>query len=147
VELMTATGELVVMDKEDLDFGYRSLNIPDGAIITRALLAVREDSSEKVRQRIVHHLIEKKNRQPLDLPSLGSVFKNPPGDYAGRMIEAVGLKGKRIGGAMISPKHANFIVNTGQARASQFLALAELAKDKVKEEFGVTLELEIKVLG
>ncbi len=147
VEFVTETGDLVVMDREGLEFGYRSLNIPDGAIITRALLAVNEDDSEKVRERIVQYLIEKKDRQPLDLPSLGSVFKNPPGDYAGRMIEAVGLKGTSIGGAMISPKHANFIVNTGRAKAADFLALVKLAKEKVKEEFGITLELEIKVLG
>jgi UDP-N-acetylmuramate dehydrogenase len=75
------------------------------------------------------------------------VFKNPPGDFAGRLIEAVGLKGVRIGDAQISPKHANFIVNRGQARASDIHALIQLAQDKVSQEFGVQLELEIEVVG
>jgi len=75
------------------------------------------------------------------------VFKNPPGDYAGRLVEAVGLKGVRIGDAQISPKHANFIINLGQARSRDILALIQLAQEKVSQEFGVQLELEIEVLG
>jgi UDP-N-acetylmuramate dehydrogenase len=74
------------------------------------------------------------------------VFKNPAGDYAGRLIESVGLKGKRIGGAMISPKHANFIVNTGEARGDDILALMDLARKRVKEKTGIWLEPEIRVV-
>jgi UDP-N-acetylmuramate dehydrogenase len=85
--------------------------------------------------------------QPLWLPNAGSIFKNPPGDFAGRLIEETGLKGKKIGGAMISPKHANYIVNTGGARAEDVLALMEMAKEKVRGKTGIELEPEIRVVG
>jgi len=86
-------------------------------------------------------------KQPYEQPSAGSVFKNPPNDYAGRLIEAAGLKGVRVGGAMISEKHANFIVNTGGAKAEDILALMELAREKVRRQSGVELEAEIRVVG
>jgi UDP-N-acetylmuramate dehydrogenase len=79
--------------------------------------------------------------------SIGSMFKNPPNDYAGRLIEAAGLKGTQIGNAQISPVHANFFVNLGQATATDFVALIELAREKVKERFNVELELEIQRIG
>ena len=78
---------------------------------------------------------------------MGSIFKNPPGDFAGRLIEQAGLKGRRVGGAEISPVHANFIVNRGGARAVDVLALIELARQTVRERFGVELELEIELVG
>ena len=147
VELMGEDGAIKTIERSQLEFGYRFFKRPSGSVVTKVLLSLDEDSSESIREKIVHYLVEKKQRQPLDLPSAGSVFKNPTGDHAGRLIEAAGLKGKRIGGAMISPKHANFIVNTGQARASDILALIDLARERVKQEFGTTLELEIEVLG
>jgi len=96
---------------------------------------------------------KRRNTQPLTLPNAGSIFKNPPPDaqgnarYTGALIEACGLKGKRIGDAQISEKHANFIVNLGNAKASDVIALIELAKAEVKRKFDITLELEIKLLG
>ena len=92
-------------------------------------------------------LKKRKETQPLEFPSAGSIFKNPPGDFAGRLIEKAGLKGARMGGAMISEKHANFIVNTGNASSKDILALIDLAKKRVREDFGVGLELEIQVVG
>jgi UDP-N-acetylmuramate dehydrogenase len=85
--------------------------------------------------------------QPVDQPSCGSVVVNPPGDYAGRLIEAAGLKGAREGGAMISPLHANFIVNTGDARAGDVLRLIERARAEVRARFGVALETEVRIVG
>jgi UDP-N-acetylmuramate dehydrogenase len=85
--------------------------------------------------------------RPYGIRSLGSVFKNPPDDKAGRLIEAAGLKGRRSGGAQISPKHANFIVNVDHARASDVLSLVCVAHDAVQQQFGVDLEREIIVLG
>jgi UDP-N-acetylmuramate dehydrogenase len=79
--------------------------------------------------------------------SFGSMFKNPPGDYAGRLIEAAGLKGAQVGGAQVSPLHANFFVNTGGATAADVLALVELARQRVREQFGVELELEVELVG
>jgi len=92
-------------------------------------------------------LERRKASQPLDYPSAGSVFKNPPHDYAGRLIESVGLKGKRIGSAMISDRHANVIVNAGGASAQDILTLMETARRMVREQTGVDLEPEIKVVG
>ena len=85
--------------------------------------------------------------QPLDEPNAGSVFRNPEGDYAARLIEACGLKGRAIGAAQISAKHANFIVNPGGARAADIEALIELAEKSVKEKFGVVLEREVRIVG
>jgi UDP-N-acetylmuramate dehydrogenase len=96
---------------------------------------------------VADHLKRRKATQPLEYPSAGSVFRNPPDDYAGRLIEEAGLKGKKIGGAMISPQHANYIVNTGGARAEDVLALMEMAKEKVRAETGIELEPEIRVVG
>ncbi|MBV8194229.1 MAG: hypothetical protein JOY80_01730, partial [Candidatus Dormibacteraeota bacterium] len=90
---------------------------------------------------------QRKASQPYGVRSLGSVFKNPPGDAAGRLIEAAGLKGRRSGGAEISPKHANFILNVQRATAADVLALVRLAHDEVQRRFGVELEREIVILG
>ncbi|HDM10841.1 MAG TPA: UDP-N-acetylmuramate dehydrogenase [Desulfobacteraceae bacterium] len=147
VEMMDRYGSVSWIDKGELDFGYRHFNRPIDSIVLRTLVSLVTDSAEAVRQRIVGYLKEKKRRQPIDLPSAGSVFRNPPGGYAGRMIEAVGLKGRRIGGAMISEKHANFIVNIGGATAGDIISLIELIKEKVKHRFNTDLELEIEVLG
>jgi len=85
--------------------------------------------------------------QPLSQPNAGSVFRNPPGDYAARLIEACGLKGHSIGGAQVSAKHANFIVNGGSARAADIEALIDLAQRSVREKFGVALEREVRIVG
>jgi UDP-N-acetylmuramate dehydrogenase len=90
---------------------------------------------------------QRKASQPYGVRSLGSVFKNPPGDSAGRLLERAGLKGRRAGGAQISPKHANFIVNVDSASAADVLTLVRLAHDEVFRQFGVHLEQEIIVLG
>jgi UDP-N-acetylmuramate dehydrogenase len=116
-------------------------------VIVRARFQLKHESPEIVSNRVADYFTRRKESQPLEYPSAGSVFKNPPNDYAGRLIEQVGLKGKRVGGAMISPKHANYIVNTGGARAKDILALMELAREKVREETAIELEPEIRVIG
>ena len=85
--------------------------------------------------------------QPLNIPNAGSVFRNPPNDHAARLIEACGLKGRALGGAMISEKHANFIVNTGHARAADIETLIETAHSAVLEKFGIDLEREVRIIG
>jgi UDP-N-acetylmuramate dehydrogenase len=92
------------------------------------------------------YLAKRRARQPVE-PSAGSIFRNPPGDHAGRLIEAVGLKGYRIGGAQISPRHANFIVNVERARADDVIALIDLMRNRVFEQFGVELIPEILFVG
>jgi UDP-N-acetylmuramate dehydrogenase len=147
IELITADGQGMTKSRSELQFGYRKAVLPSGAVVVRALFTVSQDSPEAVGERIRDHLERRKATQPLDYPSAGSVFKNPPQDYAGRLIEKVGLKGKRIGGAMISDKHANVIVNVGGAKVEDILTLMETARQKVREQTGVLLEPEIKVVG
>jgi UDP-N-acetylmuramate dehydrogenase len=116
-------------------------------VIIRARFKLYPQSEEIVAGRIVDYLKRRKESQPLEYPSAGSVFKNPPNDYAGKLIEDAGLKGKNVGGAMISKKHANFIVNTGGATAKYVLALLYLAQEEVKKKTGIELEPEIQVVG
>ena len=147
IEVITARGEEIVKKKEELGFGYRKTALPVGSVVVKALFRVTRDLPEAVGVRIRGYLDKRNASQPLDYPSAGSVFKNPPHDFAGRLLEMAGMKGKRIGAAMISEKHANVIVNLGGARAQDILALMEMARQKVKEHAGVDLESEITVVG
>jgi len=147
VEWMSPEGGVQVRRKDELEFEYRRLHIPEEAVITACGIRLQRDDKKAVRERIVAGLKKRRQTQPLQHPSAGSVFKNPPGDYAGRLIEAAGLKGKRVGDAQISDVHANFIVNRGRARSKDVTALIDLAKSKVAEEFGVELELEVEIIG
>lgn len=140
-------GEEVILKGGDIKFSYRSSSIPAGKVIYAVRIKLQMGDRERIGEMIAVNLKMKKETQPLDLPSAGSVFRNPQGDYAGRLIERAGIKGARVGGAMISLKHGNFIVNTGGAKASDILALIELARDRVKGETGIILETEIKILG
>jgi len=147
VEILTADGERGIMSGSQLQFGYRRAVLPAGAVVVKARFKGTPDRPEAIGERIRDYLERRKAGQPLDYPSAGSVFKNPPHDYAGRLIESVGLKGKRVGGAMISDKHANVIVNVGGARAEDILALMDTARQRVREQTGIDLEPEIKVVG
>ena len=104
------------------------------------------DNEEPVRARCSRYLGRRKGRQPSGVASAGSFFKNPQGDYAGRLIEAAGLKGVCCGQAMVSPDHANFIVNTGRATAGDIVELMQLVQDKVLQQFGVRLEPEVQII-
>jgi UDP-N-acetylmuramate dehydrogenase len=147
VDLVTPEGEFTSRNRSDLTFSYRESSIQGGSLVVRASLQCSQETSEIVSGRVAEYLTRRKLAQPLDYPSAGSVFRNPSNDHAGRLIEQAGLKGKKIGGAMISPKHANYIVNTGGAQAEDILRLMEMAKEKVREATGVELEPEIKVVG
>lgn len=139
-----------IVEKRDslrLNFTYRGLDLNTGQIILNARLNLEFDNPALIRKKVVSNMQRRKERFPVDMPSAGSIFKNPKGDYAGRLIDAVGLKGKMIGGAMISSKHANFIVNKGNASSSDILALMDLAKVKVRDVFNIQLLPEIKVVG
>lgn len=132
---------------KDLDYKYRRLGRPDDCVVVAAGLALRRDDSRAIQERIMKGLKKRRQTQPLSYPSAGSVFKNPPGDYAGRLIEAVGLKGERIGDAQVSDLHANFIVNRGRAHSRDVMSLIGRVKRQVKKDFKVGLELEIEVMG
>lgn len=147
VDLVLRDGSNTTLQAEEIGFRYRHARLPAGAIVVRATLRLTREGVAEEQAAIQHHLARRKATQPLELPSCGSVFKNPPGDHAGRLIEAAGLKGARRGGAQISEKHANFIVNLGGARAADVLGLINLARDTVRQRFGVTLEPEVHVVG
>ena len=121
--------------------------MPEGAVVLSARYRTESGSPEEIRERMRAHLAHRRQTQPGDRLSGGSVFKNPPGDHAGRLIEAAGLKGIREGDAEISTVHANFIVNRGQATASDVLRLVERAHSEVLSRFGIDLEPEVRVLG
>lgn len=149
VEVMSPTGSGVRhLQRDELHFRYRSLRgLAVGSVILSALFAVQVATSARVRAEVEQLLAARSKSQPLNLPSCGSVFKNPPGDYAGRLIESVGLKGRRIGAARISPVHANFITNLGGATAADVQALIEEAQKQVFDATGIRLVPEVRILG
>jgi UDP-N-acetylmuramate dehydrogenase len=134
----------------DCGFGYRHSRFRDelaGSVIVAARFRVHADDPVTIRARTDAISADRKTAQPYGIRSLGSVFKNPEGDRAGRLVEAAGLKGRREGGAEISTKHANFIVNARHASAADVVALVDLAHATVLDRFGVDLEREIVYLG
>jgi UDP-N-acetylmuramate dehydrogenase len=147
IQVITSSGEVIRRDKTQLSFSYRKLKMEEGSVIVMVGLNVDQESPEVVSMRVANYLKRRKKSQPLEYPSAGSVFRNPPKGYAGKLIEEAGLKGKRIGGAMISDKHANFIINTGGAQAKDILALMCLAQEEVKRRTGIELQPEIQVVG
>jgi UDP-N-acetylmuramate dehydrogenase len=136
-------GEPVTLKREDCGFGYRQSCFQQEKLI----IITAEFSVCNGRKWDLKELWERRRRQPLNRPSPGCVFKNPPGDHAGRLIEQAGLKGYRIGGAAISTIHANFIVNEGGASAADVLRLIDLVRERVYKEFGVDLEMELEIIS
>ncbi|MBT9140584.1 MAG: UDP-N-acetylenolpyruvoylglucosamine reductase [Dehalococcoidia bacterium] len=131
---------------EDLGLFYRKSNITSGSVVCRVKLRLSQGEKEIQARKCGQYLRFRREHQPHQ-PNAGSIFKNPPHDFAGRLIEAAGLKGRRVGGAMISDLHANFIVNCGNASATDVRNLLEMAREEVARQFGVNLELEIRLLG
>jgi len=145
-------GTQVEKNRSELKFSYRRLHMEEGRLVTNTCFCLDRDTPEAVSEKMGGFLRTRKQTQPLEYPSAGSVFKNPPGAPfstlgAGRLIENAGLKGKKIGGAMVSEKHANFIVNEGGATAGDILMLMDLVRLEVKRMSGIDLEPEIRVLG
>ena len=139
-------GDAVVLPTADLQMAYRSCDLPDGAVVATARLRLTGDADES-RRAIEEHLAYRARTQPTDQRSCGSTFRNPPGDHAGRLVEAAGLKGLTVGGAQVSTKHANFIVNTGGATARDLRTLIERVAQVVREVHGVTLRPEVRFGG
>ncbi len=149
IDLLDRSGKHEVkIARDKLDFRYRALQgLEIGSIIVAARLQVGESERAKVQSEIDRLLAQRQATQPTDIPSCGSVFRNPPNQFAGQLIEASGLKGAHEGGAEISTVHANFIVNHGGATASDVLRLIERARAKVSDDTGIQLETEVKLLG
>ncbi len=146
VELATADGAGFV-EAAALQLAYRHCELPPGAVVTRVECQLHPGDVAASRAAMEADVAHRRRTQPLSQPSFGSTFWNPPGRFAGQLIEAVGLKGHRIGGATFSELHANFIVNLGQATALDVLALVRLARARVEERFGIRLETEVRPLG
>ena len=140
-------GEVIERSAELGEFSYRKWDRESEMVIEAVRIATEPDRPEAVRSRILEHLDRRRKSQPIGEKSAGSVFKNPASDHAGALLDRAGLKGKREGGAEISSIHANFIVNRAGASASDVLKLIQLARDTVREGYGVELELEIQVVG
>lgn len=147
VALWTPKGEVQELAAASLHFEYRRTHIPAGSFILGARFHTHSDAPSRVEARMQSLMEARRRTQPVDRLSCGSVFHNPPGDAAGRLIEAAGLKGERRGGAEISSVHANFIENRGQARARDVLELIELMRDTVRRRFAVELEPEVRIVG
>ncbi len=147
VTIMGEKGCMCVSKVKDMDFSYRTWGAEKGKVALEGYFRLRRESPEKVAGRYHEYHRQRKEKQP-QYPSAGSFFKNPPGEKAaGKLIEDAGLKGYAVGGAMVSPKHANFIVNTGQATSADILTVMEKITKTVQEKFGVTLEPEVKILS
>lgn len=147
-ELLTEDGKQT-LTVDQLGYGYRTSVLKRGdlkAVVLSAELALKNSTREEVTVKIQQFSAHRKATQPPGA-SMGSMFKNPPGDYAGRLIESAGLKGARIGNAEVSPVHGNFFINHGATKAQDIRALIELVQKTVKEKQGVELELEIEIIG
>ncbi len=141
-------GEVRTLTVEEMQMGYRtSLPLRRGGIVISARFALTPDDPEAIAARMRELNARRRDKQPLNYPSAGSTFKRPEGYFAGALIEQAGLKGKRVGGAQVSEKHAGFIVNTGGATAADILTLIGTVQDEVADRFGVRLETEVRILG
>jgi UDP-N-acetylmuramate dehydrogenase len=132
--------------KEDARFAYRTSAFTQDVVLSATFQLPKSNKEELIKRR--SEFLRKRNlTQPTNLPNTGSMFKNPRGNYAAKLIEQAGLKGKRVGDAQISKKHANFIVNLGNARAADIMTLIDLAQRTVYQNTGIRLELEVKLVG
>jgi len=147
VTLMKEDGEIAERARSRLRFSYRGLAISPSWIILKGRFELKKGKKEEILERVGSYSEMRKKRQPLDYPSAGSVFKNPKEGPAGKWIEEAGLKGFRLGRAMVSERHANFIINLGKATAEEVIRLMEFVEKKVYEEKGISLEREVKVVG
>ena len=146
VRTIDRAGEIHLRSPAEYSVGYRSVTGPSNEWFLEATFRFEPGVTASM-DAMKQMLERRKATQPLGLPSCGSVFRNPPGDHAARLIEAAGLKGYRIGGAEVSPKHANFIINTGDATATDIEELIEHVRQTVFEQHGVELQHEVRIVG
>jgi UDP-N-acetylmuramate dehydrogenase len=147
IEMLTEKGEVIIRQPHEFEINYRSVKGVANEWFLSALLNLHEGDTTASQQKIKGLLEKRAQTQPTNQPSCGSVFKNPDGDYAARLIEQSGLKGYSIGGACVSEKHANFIVNTGKATAANIETLIAYVQTKVNEQHGVMLRTEVCMVG
>ena len=150
LECIDACGRIIQVPRSDLQLSYRKAEVKgrdiDALIVAFANFRLMQDEQDEIRSRCTGYLAQRKGKQPTGVASAGSFFKNPSGDAAGRLIEAAGLKGRCCGEAMVSPVHANFIVNTGGSTATDILTLMKQVQEIVFQEFAVRLEPEVEII-
>ena len=145
MQVLSPQGEIFWRERGTFDYGYRTSQLREGVIV-QAVLGLEPAPPDQIARRI-EAALAKRATQPVGVRCSGCAFKNPAGDYAGRLIDQCGLKGMRVGGATVSPQHANFILNEGQATAADIEQLIRHIRQTVKERTGVELELEIRMVG
>ncbi|WP_339314674.1 UDP-N-acetylmuramate dehydrogenase [Paenibacillus sp. FSL R10-2734] len=145
---ITKSGQLVTLQGDELQWGYRKSVFASGEyIVLEANFAMTTGDALTIKAKMDELTYLRESKQPLEYPSCGSVFKRPPGRFAGQLIQESGLQGTRIGGAEVSKKHAGFIVNADNATASDYIGLIHHVRATVKDKFGVELETEVEIIG
>jgi UDP-N-acetylmuramate dehydrogenase len=147
IEGISRAGEPMRLSRQEMTFSYRDSHLPAGTVVTRVGLRLQKGEVVRIGSKVRELTSKRKGSQPSGFPNSGSMFRNPPGDFAGRLIESAGLKGRRIGQSQISERHANFFVNLGGAKAGEVRRLMKLAQAEVRDKFGVELEAEVKFVG
>ncbi len=147
VTYLHPSGTLQRKRREEIVLAYRRMALPPGACIVGVEFRLEPDDPMRIAARLRERMAKRRQSQPVHLASAGCIFKNPPGDAAGRLIEAAGLKGTRVGDAEVSPLHANFVVNRGKASAEDVLSLIRRIQERIREARGVDLEFEIEMVG
>jgi UDP-N-acetylmuramate dehydrogenase len=147
VTLMNMNGEISILMKDKFNFSYRSSNLPEDSLILSANIELKRDDPDDISKRMKGFLQKKRDTQPIGGPSAGCVYRNPAGDAAGRLIDAAGCKGLRIGDVEVSMVHANYFINKGKATCRDFIELMKVVKMRVREHSGIILEPEIKIVG
>ena len=146
VEVVTWDGEVVRLRAQEIGIRYRESDVLNYGIVYRAWFRLKEDEPEAIRQRRESFSRRRMKSQPYGVATAGCMFKNPPGNSAGKLLDMAGMKGERKGDIMVSHKHANFFINLGEGRSEDVLHLLELARKRVYEEFGIQLEEEVVIL-
>lgn len=148
VTVMNETSEILELDNEGMEFGYRNSIIKNRPfVVLEVELKLQEGNSEEIKAKMDDLSKRRREKQPLEFPSAGSTFKRPEGYFAGKLIMDAGLRGYSIGGAKVSDKHCGFVINAGNATAADVAEVIQEVQEKVKEKFGVTLEKEVIFLG
>lgn len=148
VSVVDDRGNIVYLNNEELELGYRSSMVQKkGWIVLEAEMKFKKGDYSKIKAKVKDFTERRTSKQPLSLPSAGSTFKRPPGHFAGKLIEDAGLKGVRVGGAQVSELHGGFVVNVDHATAEDVIHLIKLVQKTVRDQFGVELTPEVKIIG
>ena len=148
VTVLTKDGDIKTLSGDEMNFRYRGSVVEDeGYIVLEAVMELKEGNLEEIQARMDELSVQRRTKQPLEYPSAGSTFKRPEGYFAGKLIQDAELRGYQVGGAQVSEKHCGFVINAGGATAADVMQLMQDVSDKVMEQFGVTLEPEVKRIG